>query len=354
MTKEPTGKRKRLQKKPTDAPTAEDVAQAAGVSTATVSRYLSNPNSVSEKRGKLIRSAIESMGYIPHGAAQALASQRSKTIGVIVPTLDNAIFAEGIQAFQRRLQEKGYTLFIASSDYSLDEELAEVERLVSRGVEGIMLVGAEHHPHVFDILKKKQLPYLYTWSFDPSLPHPCIGFDNYRASARLTQYLLELGHENFALIPGITRTNDRTRDRLAGCVDTLEKNGIYVPDSHIIECRYDLAESRQALKKLMELTPLPTVIVCGNDVLAYGALLESQVHGIKIPQQLSIVGFDDLAMSSHIQPSLTTMQVPSKEMGAKAADYLVSKLDGDAVTDTIELEAKLVVRETTATPPERS
>ncbi|MGF1766769.1 LacI family DNA-binding transcriptional regulator [Enterovibrio makurazakiensis] len=348
MTKDIPSSRKRLQKRSVDAPTAEDVAIAAGVSTATVSRYLAKPSSVSEKRGMLIRSAIESLGYIPHGAAQALASQHSKTIGVIVPTLDNAIFAEGIQAFQRRLQEKGYTLFIASSDYSVDEELAQAERLITRGVDGLMLVGAEHHPQLFDIIDKKQLPYLYTWSYKPSLDHPCIGFDNYRASARLTEFLLELGHTEFAAIPGITRLNDRTKDRLAGCLNTLQNSGIELGDERVIECRYDLAESRQALRKLLATTPRPTAIVCGNDIIAMGALLECQSMGVKVPEEVSVVGFDDVAMASHIHPSLTTMQVPSRTMGEKAADFLLAKLNHESVTDKLELEAKLVVRETTA------
>nr|WP_269808943.1 LacI family DNA-binding transcriptional regulator [Enterovibrio nigricans] len=251
MAKETNSSRKRLQKRTSDSPKAEDVARVAGVSTATVSRYLANHHSVSEKRGNLIQKAIEALGYIPHGAAQALASQRTKTIGVIVPTLDNAIFAEGIQAFQRRLQEKGFTLFIASSDYSLDEELAQAERLVTRGVEGLMLVGAEHHSQLFEILKKKQIPYLYTWSYKPDLGHPCIGFNNHLASSRLTQYLLDLGHEDFALIPGIVHDNDRTRDRLEGCLTTLKQAGVHVPTDRIVECRYDFSESRQVMKKLL-------------------------------------------------------------------------------------------------------
>ena len=114
-------KRKRLQNNHAPAPTLHDVAELAEVSTATVSRYLSNADLVREERRNRIRTAVEKLGYIPHGAAQALASQRSRTIGVIVPTLDNAIFAKGIQAFQEHLQNAGYTLFIASSDYSPDK-----------------------------------------------------------------------------------------------------------------------------------------------------------------------------------------------------------------------------------------
>ncbi|MDD1779953.1 LacI family DNA-binding transcriptional regulator [Enterovibrio sp. ZSDZ35] len=350
MAKEINTARKRLQKRTSDSPKAEDVAKAAGVSTATVSRYLANQDSVSEKRGVLIQKAIESLGYIPHGAAQALASQRTKTIGVIVPTLDNAIFAEGIQAFQRRLQEKGFTLFIASSDYSLDEELAQAERLVTRGVEGLMLVGSEHHSQLFDILEKKQIPYLYTWSYKPDLGHPCIGFDNHLASSRLTQYLLDLGHKSFAVIPGIVHDNDRTRDRLDGCLATLEQAGIHLTKDRIVECHYDLSESRQVMKKFLAMESRPTAIVCGNDIIAMGALLEAQHQGIKVPDAISIVGFDDLALSSHFQPALTTMHVPSREMGERAAEYLLASLEHESVQECYELEAKLVVRETTAKP----
>ncbi|KXF83397.1 LacI family DNA-binding transcriptional regulator [Enterovibrio coralii] len=354
MAKEIASSRKRLQKRVSDSPKAEDVAREAGVSTATVSRYLANQSSVSEKRGALIQKAIEALGYIPHGAAQALASQRTKTIGVIVPTLDNAIFAEGIQAFQRRLQEKGFTLFIASSDYSLDEELAQAERLVTRGVEGLMLVGSEHHPQLFDILEKKQIPYLYTWSYKPELGHPCIGFNNHQASARLTQYLLDLGHKDFAVVSGILHFNDRTKDRLEGCLDTLEKAGISIPKESIMECRYDLSESRQMMKKLLAREPKPSVVVCGNDVIAMGVLLEAQHQGIKIPEEISVVGFDDLALSSHFQPALTTMHVPSKEMGQRAADYLLARLEDEHASEHQELEAKLVVRETTTKPNKKA
>jgi LacI family transcriptional regulator len=350
MSKETSPKQKRLQKKPLYNPTLQDVAKHAGVSTATVSRFLANAQQVGEERRRRIEASIAALEYIPHGAAQALASQRSRTIGTIVPTLDNAIFAKGIQAFQQRLQDAGYTLFIASSNYSHDEERTQAETLIMRGVDGMMLIGLDHHDLLFERLKQKQMPYINTWSFRSDSDHPCIGFNNFDAAVRLTTYMLDIGHTRFGIISGITRDNDRAHDRLQGILRTLSERGLTVPDNMLSECPYDIAASRQAMKRLLDSAEPPTAVICGNDVLAYGALLECQASGHTVPDDVSITGFDDLPMSHHIQPPLTTMHVPSEEMGQKAADYLLACLNGESLPEHTELEVNLIIRSTTAPP----
>lgn len=342
--------RKRLQKKGRNTPNLQDVAEHAGVSTASVSRFLTNPQLVREERRLRIQASIAELGYIPHGAARALASQRSHTIGAIVPTLDNAIFAKGIQAFQKRLQDAGYTLFIASSNYSQDEELTQAETLIARGVDGMLLIGLNHHKQLFDRLKQTQLPYINTWSFKSDSDHPCIGFNNFEAAVRQTTYLLDIGHTRFGVISGITRDNDRAYDRLQGIQHTLAQRGLNIGDGMLSECPYEIAASRQAMKKLLSEDEPPTAVICGNDVLAYGALLECQASGHSVPQEVSITGFDDLPLSTHIQPPLTTMHVPSQDMGQRAADYLLACLNGETVPDRTELEVSLILRGTTAPP----
>ncbi len=343
-------KRKRLHNNHAPAPTLHDVAELAEVSTATVSRYLSNADLVREERRNRIRAAVEKLGYIPHGAAQALASQRSRTIGVIVPTLDNAIFAKGIQAFQEHLQSAGYTLFIASSDYSPDEERTQAERLILRGVDGMMLIGQDHHPRLYERLLASNLPFVNTWSFDQDSSHPCVGFDNFDAASRQIKYLIDIGHRKFGIISGITRDNDRARDRLSGILETLSDHNIDIARDMIHECEYSVSASRQIMKRLMAAKDRPTAVVCGNDVLAYGAMLECQATGINVPSTVSVTGFDDLPLSKHIQPPLTTMQVPSEEMGRAAADYLLACLNDETVPKHTELEVNLVVRGSTAPP----
>ncbi|MDJ0895199.1 MAG: LacI family DNA-binding transcriptional regulator [Alphaproteobacteria bacterium] len=343
--------RKRFHKNRLAAVTLQDVADHAGVSTATVSRYLTSAKLVREERRQRIQQAIEALGYIPHGAAQALASQRSRTIGAIVPTLDNAIFATGIHAFQQRLQAAGYTLFIASSDYSLDEERTQAETLIARGVDGMMLIGSEHHDRLYERLHRTKMPYVNTWSYSEDARHPCIGFDNYDAAFRQASYLLDIGHRRFGIISGITQDNDRARDRLRGILDALGARGIAESECMVFESPYDIASSRQFMRRILAADPVPTAVACGNDVLAYGALLECQSCGHQVPDDISIVGFDDLPMSQHIQPNLTTMHVPSEEMGRRAADFLLARLNHEIVTDRTKLEANLIVRKSTAPPP---
>jgi len=348
------GPRKRLRKgRASSGVTLQDVAEHAEVSTATVSRYLTSPDQVREERRTRIQSAIETLGYIPHGAAQALASQRSRTIGAIVPTLDNAIFARGIQEFQQRLQGAGYTLFVASNDYSLDEERTQAENLIMRGVDGIMLIGLDHDERLFARLEQMGMPYINTWSYVRDSPHPCIGFDNFNAARRQANYLLDIGHQRFGILCGITHDNDRARDRLDGARSALAAHGVTVPDSMIYECPYDIAASREKTKRLLAADSPPTAIICGNDIIAYGALLECQASGQRVPDDVTVVGFDDLPMSQHMQPGLTTVHVPSGAMGRKAADYLLARLNGEEAPAKIELEANLILRASAAPPRKR-
>lgn len=331
--------------------TLEDVARHADVSTASVSRFLTNKELVREARRDRIEAAIAALGYIPHGAAQALASQRSRTIGAIVPTLDNAIFAKGLNAFQQTLQNAGYTLFVACSEYSLDEERTQAETLIARGVDGMMLVGSDHHERLYERLEQMGMPFVNTWAYDATAGRACVGFSNHAAAMRQTNYLLDIGHSRLGIIAGITRDNDRARDRLNGILDAIERRGHSVDDALIHESPYDISTSRQFARRLLMSDPRPTAILCGNDVLAYGALLECQALGIDVPGAISIVGFDDLPLSQHLSPTLTTMHVPSEDMGRKAADYLLAKLSGDLIPEHSEVEANLIVRNSTAPPP---
>lgn len=343
-------KRNRLQDGTRKPPSLGDVAAKAGVSTATVSRFLANPDQVREERRLKIQAAVDALGYIPHAAARALASNRTYTIGAIVPTLDNAIFARGIQALQERLQRHGYTLIVASSNYSLHQEKEQAETLIARGIDGLFLVGLDHDERLFERLDQSGTPFVNTWAYDPTINQPCIGFDNQRAARRLTEYLIDLGHTRFGVISAEIRDNDRAANRLQGIRDALARADMALADEAIVECHYDISDGRHALRRLLGQHEPPTAVVCGNDVLAYGAMIECQESGLKVPGDISVIGFDDLPLSQHIRPSLTTIHVPSAEMGRRAADYLVARLAGQETAEQIELEVSLVVRASTARP----
>lgn len=328
----------------------EDVAKLAKVSTATVSRALTLPHKVKARTLERVQQAASALGYVAHGAARALASRRTHTIGAVVPTLDNAIFANTIQALQRTLDTAGYVLLLASHDFDADIEARVTRTLIERGVDGLVLLGTTHHPDIYRMIESHNLPYVLTWAFDESGNHPCVGFDNRAAGMRIANHLLDLGHRRFAMISGITAHNERAQERLAGVRDALSARGITLPRDAIVEKPYTHSGGRDGLREVMKGIDPPTAVICGNDVLAIGAIAECHAQGLKVPDDVSITGFDDMEMASLIAPALTTVRFPTAEMGVYAANHLLARLDDQAVELRNKLPTELIIRASAAAP----
>lgn len=339
----------------TKSPTIADVADQAGVSTATVSRCLNQPNKVKPDVRKKILNAVNDLGYVPSGAARALASRRTHTIGAVVPTIDNAIFAVAIQNLQSVLTQANYTLLLASCTYSLNEELREVNSLVSRGIDGIVLVGEMHHPKVYEIIEQQEIPYVNLWIYNPESKYSCIGFDHIKAGEQLAQHLLNLGHTEIGIISGFQETNDRALLRFQGIQQTLKKNNLVIPEERIIECHFSVEKANKVVHKLLEEQPEITAISCGNDVLAIGALSAAREKGLRVPEDLSITGFDNMGIIPFLSPALTTVNSPSRRMGAKAGEYILNQIKNKSnQLERIELNAELIIRDTTSFAPNKS
>ena len=331
-------------------PRLDDVARLAGVSTATVSRVLNKQEIVTPKLQQAVMSAVDQLGYVPHGAARALALRRSYTIGAIIPTIDNAIFANTVMSLQSWLYQAGYTLLLATSDYDYEHERNKINSLVERGIDGLVLVGEERDPSLYQLLVDKGIPYVNIFIYHAQSPHPCVGFDNYSAGHRIASYLLDIGHRHIAMIAGITDTNDRARERVEGVRAAMSAYGTELRPGELIERPYVIQEGRRAASTLLATDVPPTAIICGEDILAMGVLFECRARNIEVPQQLSITGVDDLEIVANLDPPLTTVRIPSAEMGRGAADYLLARLGDTPVADKTELEATVVIRETTAAP----
>ena len=327
-----------------------DVAQLARVSTATVSRALTCPDKVKPATAARIRQAVQELGYVAHGAARALASRRTHTIGAVIPTLDNAIFANTAHALQKTLDDAGYTLLLASHEFDAEVEARVTRALIERGVDGLVLLGATHHPSVMRMLDTQQIPYVLTWALDASGRHPCVGFDNRAAAIRVASYLLDLGHRDFAMISGITSGNERATERLEGVRQALSDRGITLAADRVVEKPYTLSAGRDGLREMLRGAPRPSAVICGNDVLAIGALAECHAQGIAVPREISVTGFDDLEMSAVVTPGLTTVHFPTAELGTFAAQHLLARLAGKPFEARIELPVELVVRGSTAPP----
>jgi LacI family transcriptional regulator len=327
-----------------------DVARAAGVSTATVSRALSQAHQVRPETLALVQLAVEKLGYVPDAAGRALASGRTRTVGCVIPTLDHAIFASSTHAIQTTLAKAGYQLLVASHDYDLTLELELVRALQQRGVDALILVGTEHHTALWKVVRSWRKPTLLTWACDARLPS--VGFDNHTIGVLATQHLLGLGHRNIGMISGHIAHNDRARARIAGFRATLQAAGYPVLNDCISEQDLKMSGGRLGLLALLKAKNPPTAIFCGNDLLAAGAMLEAQRQGMQIPGDLSICGVDNHELGAHVNPGLTTISLPTQELGQIAATQVLAALAGEPIAHQSQLSFDLLVRGSTS-PPNR-
>lgn len=335
-------------------PRLEDVAVAAGVSTATVSRALNLAGVVRPEVRARVLEVVQRLGYVPHAGARALTLQRSGTVGLLIPTVDNAIFAKAVDALQRRLAESGLQLLIATHDYSVEQEARQAVNLLARGVDALALCGAAQADDLLRLLAQRNTPCVHVMSLPGPPGAVSVGFDNAAAMAQAVRHLLDLRHRRFAMIAGITRDNDRAAARVVGVRAALEAAGLALPPARVLERAYTLTAGREALRELMALPQPPSALLCGNDVLAFGALLEAQRLELEVPRDLSIVGFDDLELAQHLHPGLTTLRVPAEAMWRCAGDRLVAMLCGQGVPPATEVEVALVVRGSTGPAPGRA
>ncbi len=329
-----------------DLPTLEDVAARAGVSTATVSRSLNEPHRVSKATRDRVMAAVRELGYAPNFGAQALAAKRTNTFGAIIPTMENAIFARGLQAFQEHLSLHGITLLVASSSYSADLEEKQIRALVARGADALLLIGHDRTPQSYVFLENRKIPHVVAWVYDSAQPRLSIGFDNRKAMAALTRRVLDLGHQSIAAIVADVSENDRARERLQGVREAMRQAGMDPEDLRVVETPYSIANGAEAFAELMRHEERPTAVLCGNDVLAAGALKMARSLGIDVPGEVSITGFDDIELAEIVSPALTTVHVPHREMGKGAARLLIALRDGKHPGSSVELEATVQWRET--------
>ena len=326
-------------------PTVDDVARIAGVSTATVSRCLNSPDRVVEKTRDKVMKAVKKLGYTPNFGARVMAAQRTFTIGAIIPTMENAIFARGIQAFQEELRRRGYTLLVSSSAYQPDIEEEQIRALVARGADGLLLIGYDRDQSLYDYLKRQDVPALVAWAFSADSEQPSIGFDNRSSMSALVQQVLNLGHRSLGVISGITRGNDRAVQRLQGVKDAVASNDLPLETLKIIETPYEIENGAIAFSRLMSANADLTAVICGNDVLAVGALRQAREMGLQVPGDVSITGFDDIELARIVTPQLTTVHVPHREMGRKAAIELISMVEKTSPGVSVELDSSIQLRE---------
>ncbi|MDX3973986.1 LacI family DNA-binding transcriptional regulator [Shinella sp.] len=325
-----------------------DVAKRAGCSPATVSRVLNNNPKVGLGVRERVLKAATDLGYVPNGSARALRSTRTRLVGAIIPTLDHAIYATMVNSLQKRLAERDVSIIISTSFYDIDMELEQARLLVERGAEAIVLVGSTHRPETLAMLEQRNIPYVYTYTSDATAVGAAVGFDNVKAGRMAARYLLDLGHTRLAMIAGITHDNDRAASRRNGFIEELVRSGLTKTDIPVVESAYKIEGGRAGMQALMAAERTPTAIFCGSDIIAAGAIKYCHEKGLSVPRDVSILGFDNLEIAELTTPDLTTVEVPAREMGTIAGDYLLATPAQRVHMRQRDLPLRLVVRTSTA------
>ncbi len=328
-----------------------EVAARAGVSIATVSRAFARPDMVRPMTRKRIETAAQELGYIRDRLAGGMQARFSGTVGLIVPTIDNAIFAEMIEAFAGQLREHDRTMLIAAHGYDLSLETGIVRSLLERRIDGVVLVGFAHEAVPLTMLERRGVPVIAIWNYDPASALPCIGADNARAARLVTEHLLELGHRDIAMVFPEAEANDRARDRINGALGAMEAAGAAVPGHRRLACSYDMGEAKALALRFLSDDP-PTAIVCGNDVIAHGVIFACTALGLRVPQDVSVVGIGDLRGSAQFEPGLTTVRLPARRIGRLAADAIVAMSESGEPPNPFHraVDLSFVERASTAPP----
>nr|BAF52622.1 putative regulatory protein [Gluconobacter frateurii] len=334
----------------TRLPVAQDVAELAGVSIATVSRALNEPEKVRPATREAVMKAAAELGFVLNSAARALSTRRSSTVGVIVPSYGNEVFVRALSSFQRTMRAAGYQVLAASSEYDLATEMQEVTFLLQRGVDGLMLVGGIHDPALYARAERSQVPIIQ--SFSLSDREYCVGFDNREATFRAANYLLDLGHKRLAVVTGTRENNDRAAPRAEGCASAMAERGLELSPAHDLIVSSGIVAGRDAFSQLMggPEEQRPTAIICGTDEIALGIMSEASERGIDIPRALSVIGFNDSSFSAVLSPPLTTIRVDADEIGKSSALALLNLMGAKTMVQVTRITPELVLRGTVAPP----
>jgi len=330
--------------------TMKDVAQLAGVSTATVSRALMNPEKVSASTRKRVENAVLEAGYSPNSLARNLRRNESKTIVTIVPDICDPYFTEIIRGIEDAAMENGYLVLLGDSGQQQKRERSFVNLVFTKQADGMLLLGANLP---FDVSKPEQKnlpPLVMACEYAPELELPTVHIDNLTSAFEAVNYLTQMGHKRIAQISG-PEESALCKFRHQGYQQALRRAGITLNTAYSTNSNFSFEGGAKSLRQLLSLPDAPTAIFCHNDMMAIGAIQEAKKLGLRIPQDLSIIGFDDIQFSQYCDPPLTTVSQPRYEIGRQAMLMMLDLLKGrDVRAGSRLLETKLVVRNSTAPP----
>ncbi len=315
--------------KPSGAVTLSDVARLAAVAPMTVSRYLNNPEAVKAATRLRVQRAIEQTGYVHNRLAGALRSNRTRLVAVVLPMVTNPLFSDTFQAISTRLSQSGYQVLLGVSGHQREQEQELLEVILSRRPDGIILTGTLHTPACRNRLRVCGVPVVETWDLSAEPIDMLVGFSHEQAGRAVARRLLELGYRQFGLL---AVDDPRGLRRADSFLAALAEQGVSPVPRLIYPGVPSLAQGREGLSTLLEGVQVgaaqPLAVVCTSDTIAHGVLTEAAARGIRVPEQLAVMGFGDMNFAAHTFPSLSTVKVDGSLIGDTAAQMLLARLKG--------------------------
>lgn len=336
--------------------TIKDIARHANVSHSTVSRALHGNSLISDKTAERIRQAAHELGYRPSAAARSLKTRRSQALGVIVSSIDDPFFGEVLQGIEEVAQNKGYSLFMAASQRDPEREQAIVQAMSEHRVDGVIICSASFKPEQNRQFKEFGVPIVVVNNQAAEDYRYSIYHDDVDGSRQITRHLIDLGHQHIAYL-GNSSSGRTNLDRLSGFEMEMGLAEIPIPDGYIYEIPGGgPQDGLLGVEHFLNLQMQPTALICFNDMMAIGVLKGLHQAGLRVPEDISLTGFDNIVFSNFTPPALTTFDQPKKFIGAEAARLVLELLSETAdINDSnqpkvLKLRGKLLVRSTTAHP----
>ncbi|MDZ5455763.1 LacI family DNA-binding transcriptional regulator [Azohydromonas lata] len=324
-----------------------DVAREAGVSLATVSRAINEPEKLSAEKLALVRAAVERLGYVPNLNAGSLASAggKSRIVAAIVPTVANVVFSETVDALAQTLARGGYQLLLGQTSYRSGDEEGLVEAFLGRRVDGLVLTGTTQSASLRAKLKRAGIPVVQTWDLMDKPIDMLVGFSNFEVGRAAAEHLIARGHRGLGFIGA---QEERSRQRLEGFRAGAAAHGVADVQAELILPPVDIADAGPRFAQMASRCPELNAVFCNNDMLAAGVVFECHQRGWAVPQRMAVLGLGDLPIARAAFPRLSTVEVRRGQIGTRAGQMLLSRLSGErSGADIVDLGFEVVTRAST-------
>ncbi|MED1512495.1 LacI family DNA-binding transcriptional regulator [Bacillus proteolyticus] len=326
-------------------PTIYSVAEEAGVSISTVSKVINRTGNISERTRRNVLQVMDELNYHPSVVASALTGKQTKIIGLLIPDISNPFFAEVARSIEDRSYELGFHVMICNTDNDAQKEKKYLSLLTRQRIDGLIIASAFRNASLLENMVKQDVPVSLIASEIYNLSVNTVTVDDYKGAYLATSYLLSLQHRKIAIITEDAKSNQL---RLRAFKDVMKEEGIIVSRDYVVKTKATIQSGYESAKQLLRLPERPTAIFACNDLLAIGVMKVAKEEGLNIPEDLSIIGFDNTVLSTTTTPMLTTIAQPMKQMGTRVVEMLVEEMKHPKLCKKrLLLTPELIIRQST-------